>query len=172
MVWVGTSNGLVHLLRAGVWQDITPVDLPKRSDVRLVEASPFEADAAYVVVTARRDDHPYLYRTRDAGKTWTKIASGLPDDQAAQALRADPKRKGLLFAGTQTDAYVSFDDGDHWQSLQLNLPAAPVTDFAIHGDDLMASTYGRGLWIIDDISPFRELSAKRDGSLFGKENDR
>ena len=160
MIWVGTSNGLVHLFRAGAWHDVTPGDLPKGGDVRLVEASPHDANSAYLVLAVRRDDHPYFFRTRDAGKTWTKIVTGLPDDAQAGALREDRKRKGLLFAGTHTSAYVSFDDGDHWQPLQLNLPATPVTDFAIHGDDLVASTFGRGLWILDDISPLRELTAK------------
>jgi photosystem II stability/assembly factor-like uncharacterized protein len=160
MIWVGTSNGLVHLLRNGNWQDVTPPNLPKGSDVRLVEASHYDPNAAYSVVVVRRDDHPYIFRTTDAGKTWNKIVSGLPDGVPAVALREDVKRKGLLFAGTQSDAYVSFDDGDHWQTLQLNLPATPVNDFAVHGDDLVAATFGRGLWILDDISPLRELSAK------------
>ncbi|HVH50018.1 MAG TPA: hypothetical protein VM781_00005, partial [Candidatus Bathyarchaeia archaeon] len=160
MIWVGTSSGLVQLLRAGNWQDVTPADFPKGSDVKLVEASPHDANTAYAVVAARRDDRPYFFRTHDAGKTWSKIVNGLPEDVPAAALREDPKRKGLLFAGTQNSAYVSFNDGDHWQTLQLNLPATPVTDFAVHGDDLVAATFGRGLWIVDDISPLRELSAK------------
>jgi hypothetical protein len=160
MIWLGTSNGLVHLFRTGTWQDVSPPDLPKGSDVRLVEASPHDANTAYAVVVARRDEHPYLFRTHDSGKSWTKIVSGLPIDEQVQALREDPKRKGLLFAGTQMSGYISFDDGDHWQTLQLNLPATPVTDFAVHGDDLIASTFGRGLWILDDISPLRELDAK------------
>ena len=160
MIWVGTSNGLVQLFRAGSWKDVTPADLPKGSDVKLVEASPHDAKTAYVVGVVRRDDHPYLFRTHDAGKTWTKIVNSLPEDIQAAALREDPKRKGLLFAGTQSGAYVSFDDGDHWQTFQLNLPAAPLTDFAVHGDDLIAATFGRGLWIVDDISPLRELNAK------------
>jgi photosystem II stability/assembly factor-like uncharacterized protein len=159
-IWVGMSNGLVQLFRAGTWQDVTPPDLPKGSDVRLVQASTHDANTAYVVIGVRRDDHPYFLRTRDSGKTWTKIVNGLPDDEQATAICEDIKRKSLLFAGTETNAYVSFDDGDHWQPLQLNLPATPVTDFAIHGDDLVVSTFGRGLWILDDISPLRELSAE------------
>jgi photosystem II stability/assembly factor-like uncharacterized protein len=160
MIWIGMSKGLIQLFRAGNWQDVTPPDLPKGSDVRLVEASLHDANTAYAVVAVRRDDHPYFFRTHDAGKTWNNIVNGLPEDAQAGALREDPKRKGLLFAGTQTSAYVSFDDGDHWQTLQLNLPATPVTDFAIHGDDLIASTFGRGLWILDDISPLRELDVR------------
>src|SRR5260221_109774 len=160
MIWVGTSSGLVQVFRGGAWQDVTPADLPKKSDIRIVEASAFDANTAFVAVTVRREGRPYLYRTRDAGKTWSKIVAGLPDAENTPALREDPKRKGLLFAGTASDAYVSFDDGDHWQSLRLNLPAAPVMDFAIHGDDLVAATFGRGLLIIDDISPLRALTAK------------
>ena len=160
MIWVGTSNGLVQLFRADAWQDVTPPDLPKGSDVAIVEASPHDANTAFAVVKVRRDDHPYIFRTRDAGKTWTKIVTGLAEDVPAEGVREDVKRKGLLFAGTERAAYVSFDDGDRWQTLQLNLPASPVTDFAVHGDDLVASTFGRGLWILDDITPLRELSVK------------
>jgi len=160
MIWVGTSNGLVQLSRGGSWQDVTPPGLPKGSDIRVVEASAHDANSAYVVVLVRRDPNPYLFRTRDAGKTWSKIVAGLPDDAPAESLREDNKRKGLLFAGTETAVWVSFDDGDHWQSLQLNLPTTDVTDFAVHGNDLVAATFGRGLWIVDDISPLRELSAK------------
>ncbi len=160
LIWVGTSNGLVHLFRAGTWNDVSPPDLPKGSDVRLVEASPHDANTAYAVVLVRRDPHPYLFRTHDAGKTWTKIVTGLPEDSPAEGLREDTQRKGLLFAGTETAAWISFDDGNHWQSLQLNMPTTDVTDFAVHGADLVASTFGRGLWILDDISPLREADAK------------
>jgi hypothetical protein len=127
--------------------------------VRLVEASPHDANTAYVVITVRRENRPYFFRTHDAGKTWTKIVNGIGEEEVAGGLREDPKREGLLFAGTQSNVYVSFDDGDHWRSLQLNLPPSPITDFAVHGDDLIVSTFGRGLWILDDISPLRELNA-------------
>ncbi|HXT27160.1 MAG TPA: hypothetical protein VN749_20260 [Candidatus Eisenbacteria bacterium] len=159
LIWAGTSNGLIRLFRADTWQDVTP-DLPKGSDVAVVEASAHDANTAFAVVKVRRDDHPYIFRTHDAGKTWTKIVAGLPEDVPAEAVREDVKRKGLLFSGTQRSAYVSFDDGDHWQTLQFNLPPSPVTDFSVHGDDLVASTFGRGLWILDDIAPLRELSGK------------
>ena len=160
MVWVGTSNGLVQLERNGGWQDVTPPNLPKGSDVAMIDASWHDANTAFAVVKARHEDHPFIFRTHDAGKTWTKIVAGLPEDLPATGFREDIKRKGLLFGGTERGAYVSFDDGDHWQTLQLNLPPAPVTDFAVHGDDLVASTFGRGLWVIDDITPLRELSTK------------
>jgi len=160
MIWVGTSNGLVHLFRGGTWNDVSPPDLPKGSDVRLVEASPHDANTAYAVVLVRRDPHPYLFRTHDAGKTWTKIVTGLPEDSPAEGLREDTQRKGLLFTGTETAAWISFDDGNHWRSLQLNMPTTDVTDFAVHGADLVASTFGRGLWILDDISPLREADTK------------
>jgi photosystem II stability/assembly factor-like uncharacterized protein len=160
LIWVGTSNGLVHLFREASWRDVTPPDLPKGSDIRLVEASPHDANSAYAVVLVRHDQHPYFYRTHDAGKTWTKIVTGLPEDSPAEGLREDTKRQGLLFAGTETGVFVSFDDGDRWQSLQLNLPTTDVTDFSVHGDDLVMSTFGRGLWILDDISPLRQLNGK------------
>src|SRR5207248_6905932 len=100
---------------------------------------------------------PYIFRTRDAGKTWQKIVAGLPDNAIARVVREDPARKGLVYAGTETGVYVSFDGGDHWQSLQLNLPTSPVRDLNVHGSDLVAATYGRGLWILDDISPLRQI---------------
>ena len=157
MIWVGTSNGLAQLFRHGAWQDVTPAELPKGSSFSIIEASPLDPDKAFAVIKVRRDDHPLIFRTRDGGKTWTKIVNGLPEDVPAHGVREDIKRKGLLFAGTERAVYISFDDGDHWQTLQLNLPASPVTDFSIHGDDLVASTFGRGLWVLDDITPLREI---------------
>ena len=108
----------------------------------------------------RGDLHPYVYRTRDGGKTWQKIVAGLPERGVAHVVREDPARRGLAYAGTDNGVYVSFDGGDHWQPLQLNLPASPVRDLAVHGSDLVAATYGRGLWILDDLSPLRQLDAK------------
>jgi len=109
-------------------------------------------------VVPRREDEPLFFRTRDGGKSWVKIVAGLPESGIARTIREDPVRKGMLFAGTETGVYVSFDYGDHWQPLQLNLPTASVRDLAIHGDDLIAATFGRGLWILDDISPMRQLT--------------
>lgn len=159
MIWVGTSNGLVQLFRHGAWQDVTPADLPKGSDFSIIEASPLDAEKAFAVIKVRRDDRPFILRTRDGGKTWTKIVNGLPAEVQAEGIREDIKRKGLLFAGTERAAYVSFDDGDRWQTLQLNLPPSDVTDFSVHGDDLVASTFGRGLWILDNITPLREINS-------------
>jgi hypothetical protein len=171
LIWVGSTTGLIHLTHDGSsWNDVTPANLPERPYVNCIEASPHDANTAYAAVFAShgtfstlyapRDVHPYFYRTRDAGKTWEKIVTGLPEAGMARTIREDPGRKGLLFAGTTNAIYVSFDAGDHWQPLQLNLPTANVTDLAIHGADLVASTFGRGLWILDDISALRQWSAK------------
>ena len=121
-------------------------------------ASSHDSNTAFAAVFARRDHHPYIFRTRDGGKTWDKIVTGLPETAIARVVREDPVRKGMLFAGTETGVYISFDDGDYWQSLQLSLPTTSVRDLTIHGDDLVAATFGRGLWILDDISPLRQFS--------------
>ena len=171
LIWVGSTTGLVHLTRDGsTWSDVTPANLPEHPYINCIEASPHDANTAYAAVFAKhdtfsllyapRDVHPYFYRTRDAGKTWEKIVTGLPEAGMARTIREDPSRKGLLFAGTANAVYFSFDSGDHWQPLQLNLPTANVTDLAIHGADLVAATFGRGLWILDDISALRQWSAK------------
>jgi len=159
VIWVGTSTGLVQLTRdAGkTWQNVTPPGLPERGAITLIEASPLNADTAYAVANAFPDSHPYVYRTRDAGRTWQKIVSGLPDKGIARVVREDPARTGLLYAGTETGAHVSFDGGDHWQSLSMNLPTVAVSDLKIQGNDLVASTYGRGLWSLDNLSPLRKV---------------
>ncbi|HEV7858852.1 MAG TPA: hypothetical protein VGO91_09510 [Pyrinomonadaceae bacterium] len=161
-IWVGTSSSLVQLTRDGgaTWRNVTPPEMPLNSRVTLIEASPLDAETAYAVASARADLHPFIYRTRDAGKTWQKIVAGLPEAGVARVVREDPARKGLVYAGTDNAAYLSFDGGDHWQPFQLNLPTSPVRDLAVHGSDLVAATYGRGLWILDDISPLRQLDAK------------
>jgi photosystem II stability/assembly factor-like uncharacterized protein len=157
MIWVGTSTGLVQLSRDGGsnWQNVTPPGLPDRAAVILIEASPLNADTAYVIANSWPDSHPYILRTRDAGRTWQKIVNGLPEKGLARVVREDPARAGLVYAGTETGAHVSFDGGDHWQSLQLNLPTVSVRDLKIHGNDLVAATYGRGLWSLDNLSPVR-----------------
>jgi photosystem II stability/assembly factor-like uncharacterized protein len=159
LIWVGTSSGLIQVTRDGsTWTEVSPTGLPEHPYVNSIDASPHDPNAAFVAVFARRDTHPYFFRTRDAGKTWEKIITGLPEAGIARVVREDPVRKGMLFAGTETGVYVSFDFGDHWQSLQLGLPTATVRDLTIHGDDLVAATFGRGLWILDDLSPLRQLS--------------
>ncbi len=161
VIWAGTGNGLIQVTRDGkTWQNVTIPGLHERSSVTLVEASRYDAAAAYAVVNGFRDLRPLIYRTRDYGQSWQLINTGLPETGNARVVREDPARKGLLYAGTWNGIYFSLDDGDHWQTLQLNLPTATVTDLDVHGDDLVASTYGRSLWILDDITPLRQLDAK------------
>jgi hypothetical protein len=133
--------------------------LPANSNIILIEPSPVNVDTAYVVGFKRGNVGPLIYRTRDAGKTWEKIVKGLPVTAAARVVREDIARKGLLYAGTESGVFVSFNGGDEWQPLQLNLPSVSVRDLNVHGNDLVAATYGRGLWILDDISPLRQISA-------------
>ncbi len=168
-IWVGTSNGRVQLTRdnGATWNNVTPPGLAERLEIRLIEASAVDAETAYVIAAAFSDSHPYIYRTRDAGKTWQKIVTGLPEASIARTIREDPARKGLVYAGTETGVYVSFDGGDQWQPLQLNLPTTSVRDLNVHGSDLIAATYGRGLWILDDLSPLRQVSAAMaDGNAY------
>jgi len=160
VIWAGTGNGLVHVTEDGKnWQNVTMTGLPDKASITVVESSPFDATSAYVVVNATHNTRPMVYRTRDFGKTWQPITTGLPDDWTVRVVRADPIRRGLLYAGTTTGIFFSLDDGDHWQSLQLSLPTCTVTDIDVHGDDLVISTFGRSLWILDDITPIRELDA-------------
>jgi photosystem II stability/assembly factor-like uncharacterized protein len=162
VIWAGASDGLIQRTQDGglTWQNATPTGLGNFSQIVVVEASHFDVNAAYAVVDQFRDTNPQIYRTHDAGKTWQKIVEGLPSDWVARVVREDPVRRGLLYAGTENAVYVSFDDGDHWQSLQLNLPATDFRDLAVHGNDLVAATYGRALWILDDLSPLRQASAE------------
>jgi photosystem II stability/assembly factor-like uncharacterized protein len=163
MIWAGTDDGLLWTTKNGGknWKNITPKELTDWSKVTQISASHFDDDTAYVSVSRFRvnDMRPYIYRTHDAGKTWREITSGLPADSPVNAVREDPVRKGLLFAGTETEVWVSFDDGDHWQSLQLNLPHTSMRDLWVHNDDLIVATHGRSFWILDDISPLRQLTA-------------
>jgi hypothetical protein len=134
--------------------------------VSIIDAGRFDGQTAYAAVnTLRLDDmRPHLYRTHDGGKTWTAITRGIPDNAATDAIREDPERKGLLFAGTERQVFVSFDDGDHWESLRLNMPATSVRDLIVHGDDLIAGTHGRGIWILDDITPLRQMDPSAVGA--------
>ena len=162
LIWAGSDSGLIHLTRDGgkTWKDVTPRGLSDWSKISLIEASHFDAAVAYAAVDrATLDDRtPYIYRTRDYGANWDLVTSGLSVPAFVRVVREDPKTKGLLFAGTEFGVYASFDDGDLWQPLQLNLPVTGVRDLAIHGDDLVAATFGRSFWILDNISPLRRTS--------------
>jgi photosystem II stability/assembly factor-like uncharacterized protein len=163
VLWVGSDDGLVHVSRDGGahWQNVTPAALPPWSQINSVEASPFDAGAAYFAATLYKsdDNRPYLWKTTDYGSHWTRIDEGIDRAHFTRVVRADPARRGLLYAGTQRGAYVSFDDGAHWRPLQLNLPLVPVTDLTIKEGDLVAATEGRGFWVLDDLEPLRELAA-------------
>ncbi|MFZ0808235.1 MAG: hypothetical protein WAN03_18730, partial [Candidatus Sulfotelmatobacter sp.] len=167
LIWVGSDTGLIHVTRDGGknWNNVTPPGLAAWSQISLIEASHFDPAVAYAAVNRSRVDDrtPYLYRTRDYGATWQPITNGISAPAFLRAVREDPQTKGLLFAGTEFGPYISFDDGDHWQPLQLNLPITGVRDLTIHGDDLVAATYGRSFWILDDITPLRQLQ-KADAS--------
>jgi len=172
-LWVGTDDGLIWITRDGGknWNNITPPELSAWSKVTQIEASHFDDQSAYASVSRFRIDdlHPYIYRTHDGGKTWSPISSGLPADAPVDTVREDPVRKGLLFAGTESSVWVSFDDGAHWQSLQLNLPHTSMRDVGIHENDLIVATHGRSFWILDDITPLRQLAesmANSDAYLF------
>jgi photosystem II stability/assembly factor-like uncharacterized protein len=161
-LWAGTDDGLIWQTRDGgrKWNDITPKDLTPWSKVTQISASHFDDDSAYASVSRFRinDNHPYIYRTHDGGKTWKLITAGLPDFGPVDTVREDPVRKGLLFAGTENSVWVSFDDGDHWQSLELNLPHTSMRDLWIHENDLIVATHGRSFWILDDITALREVA--------------
>ena len=161
-IWAGTDDGLIHLTRDGGknWKNVTPPQLVPWAKVSIIEASHFDAGTAYAAInTFRLDDlRPHIYRTRDFGASWQEIVSGLPANAPSNVVREDPRHKGLLFAGTETSVYVSFNDGESWQALQLNLPHTSMRDLAIHGDDLIVGTHGRSFWILDDITPLRQLS--------------
>jgi photosystem II stability/assembly factor-like uncharacterized protein len=161
-LWAGTDDGLLWITHDGGknWSDITPKELTPWSKVTQISASHFDEQTVFASVSRFRinDMHPYLFRTRDGGKSWTQITNGLPEFGPVDTVREDPVRKGLLFAGTETAVWVSFDDGDHWQSLQLNLPHTSMRDLWIHDNDLIIATHGRGFWILDDISPLRDTT--------------
>jgi photosystem II stability/assembly factor-like uncharacterized protein len=169
-LWAGTDDGLVWLTRDGGrhWADVTPPGVTAWSKVTQLEASHFDAGTAYCSVSRLRVDdlRPFIYRTRDGGQSWQPISAGLPDDAPVNAVREDPLRRGLLFAATERAVWVSYDDGEHWDSLQGNLPHTSMRDLAIHGADLVVATHGRGFWVLDDISRLRELSAVKLREVF------
>jgi len=160
VIWAGTTNGMIQLTRdAGrTWQNVSPADLTEKFNVEAIDASHFDVNSAYIAAIAPHDSHPYIYSTHDGGKSWQKIVNGLPGDWISWVVREDPVRKDLLYAGTGEGVYVSFDDGDHWQPLQLNLPAATVRDLVVHRDNIVIATYGRSLWVLDDITPLRQAA--------------
>jgi len=162
MIWAGTGNGIIQITPdAGItWQNVSPPDLKPETMVSIIEPSHFDAYTAFVAAIDNRDSTPYIYRTRDGGNSWQKITKGLEPGRIARVVREDPQRKGLLYAGTENAVYVSFDDGDHWQSLQLNLPTSAVRDLAVHDIDLVVATFGRALWVLDDLSPLRQASTQ------------
>ena len=168
LLWAGTDDGLVWVTHdAGKnWQDVTPPDLTPWSKVTQIEASHFDAGVAYVSVSRLRIDdlRPYVYRTRDGGRTWAPITTGLAERAPVNAVREDPVRRGLLFSASETEVGVSFDDGDHWSSLQLNLPHTSMRDLAVHGDDLIVATHGRSFWVLDDIAPLRQFTQALGGA--------
>ncbi len=179
-IWASTTNGLIQVTRDGgrTWTDVSIPGLadPRRAYISGMEASPHRAGVAYVALDyIRIGDHtPHVYRTRDYGRSWTEIISGLPSNEAGgsvtRVIRADPKKPGLLFIGTESGVHVSFDDGDHWQSLSGNLPVTSYRDIAIKGNDLIVASYGRGIWILDDVSPLRQMTpelANKPVHLFG-----
>ena len=165
LIWAGSDTGLIQLTRDGgkSWKNITPKGLGDWSEISLIEASHFDPAVAYAAVDRSRVDDPaaLLYRTRDYGATWQPITAGISAPAFLRAIREDPQSRGLLFAGTELGVNVSFDDGDHWQSLQLNLPVSSVRDLTIHGDDLVIATHGRSFWILDNITPLRQASDAR-----------
>jgi len=169
-IWAGSDDGLVHLTRDGGahWLNVTPAAIPTWSRINFIEASPHDAASAYLAVNRYQFDDfaPYIYKTADYGKTWKLVNAGIPNKSFVRSVREDPKRRGLLFAGTETGVYVSFDSGDNWQSLQLNLPAVPVTDLRIKNSDLVVATQGRAFWSLDDITPLEQISTDATTSLF------
>ncbi|MTI39279.1 WD40/YVTN/BNR-like repeat-containing protein, partial [Fulvivirga lutimaris] len=162
LIWTGSDDGLVHVTTdAGKnWKNVTPAGMPEWMMINSIDIDPFEKGGAYIAGTRYKlgDYSPYLYKTKDYGKTWTKITSEIPSEHFTRVVRADPKRKGLLYAGTENGMYISFDDGTSWKPFQLNLPTVPITDLTIKNDNLIAATQGRSFWLIDDLTPLHQLS--------------
>ena len=162
-IWAGTDDGLIHVTVNGgaTWTDVTPPGLTAWAKVSIIDAGRFDPLTAYAAInTLRLDDlRPHIYRTHDGGKSWTEIVEGIPAGETVNAVREDPKKKGLLFAATERTIYVSFDDGAHWQSLRLNMPVTSVRDLIVKDDDIVVATHGRGFWILDDITPLRQIDA-------------
>jgi photosystem II stability/assembly factor-like uncharacterized protein len=171
VMWAGSDDGLVHVTRDGgaTWTNVTPKDLPEWALISIIDASPHEAGTAFVAATRYKLDDfaPYLYKTSDYGRTWTKIVAGIPAGHFTRAIRQDPARANLVYAAGEFGAYVSFDAGTRWQSLQLNLPIVPIHDLVVKETDLVLATHGRSFWILDDLTPLRELAA---GTVIGDQH--
>jgi photosystem II stability/assembly factor-like uncharacterized protein len=163
LIWTGSDDGMIHISKnnGASWDNVTPKKMPEWMMINCIEVNPFTKGSAYVVGTKYKsgDYKPYLYKTENYGKSWEKITQGIGEESFTRALRADPKRKGLLYAGTEKGMYISFDDGENWDSFQQNLPIVPITDLAIKNDNLIAATQGRALWIIDDLTPLHQLNS-------------
>ncbi len=162
LLWTGSDDGLVHVSKDGGqnWENVTPSNMPEWSMVNSLEPSPFEDGGCYIAATMYKSGNyePYLFKTTDYGKTWSKIVTGIQKDHFTRVVRTDPKRRGLLYAGTESGMYISFDDGANWKPFQLNLPIVPITDLAVKNDNLIAATQGRSLWMIDDLSVLHQLN--------------
>ncbi len=163
LIWVGSDDGLVHVTQDGGdnWENVTPSNMPEWAMVNSVEPDPFDEGACYIAATLYKagDYQPYLYKTENYGKSWRKITNGIPNDHFTRVIRVDPNQKGLLYAGTESGMYISYDDGNSWQSFQQNLPIVPITDLKVKENNLIVATQGRGLWIIDDLNPIYELGS-------------
>ncbi len=173
LIWAGSDDGLIHVTRDGGknWTNVTPPDMPTYLMINSIDADPFVKGGAYIAGTQYKmgDYQPYLYKTKDYGQTWTKITGGIPNDHFTRVVRADPKRQGLLYAGTERGMFISFDDGASWKPFQMNLPIVPITDLAIKEDNLIAATQGRSFWMIDDLTVLHQLNdevAQADFHLF------
>ncbi|MFY0629833.1 MAG: glycosyl hydrolase [Flavobacteriaceae bacterium] len=173
LIWTGSDDGLVHVTKDGGknWTNVTPKKMPEWMMINCIEIDPFNKGGAYIVGTKYKtgDYQPYIYKTENYGKSWKQITTGIGSEDFTRAMRADPKRKGLLYAGTERGMYISFNDGKNWQKFQLNLPIVPITDLAIKNDNLIAATQGRSFWIIDDLTPIHQLTTnamKEDVILF------
>ncbi|MHB8528026.1 MAG: WD40/YVTN/BNR-like repeat-containing protein, partial [Caulobacteraceae bacterium] len=169
-LWVGTDDGLVQVTDddGGHWRAVTPTAMPPWSSIDMVEPSPYDRSVAYLAVDRHKLDDiaPYAFKTADEGRTWTAISAGLPAGAVVHVVREDPVRRGLLYAGTEVGVFVSFNDGASWRPLSLNMPASPVHDLAVKGEDLIAATHGRGFWILDDLTPLRQATAAASMVLY------
>src|SRR6266849_4873651 len=162
LIWAGTDDGLIQITRdeGKNWTNVTPKDLAEWSRISLIEASPHDAGTAYVAIDRHQNDDlaPYIYKTSDYGATWSRMTTAIPEGIFVRAVREDPKKKGLLYAGTERGVFVSFDDGAHWRPLRINLPITPIHDLVVKNDDLVVATHGRSFWILDDVSPLRQFA--------------